>query len=366
MKRLLIIFTSATLLLSCGGDTKDTAKQLEELKKQRAELDKEITELELIVNADNPVEGTPVAVMEAVPASFRSFIEVQATITGDENINATSQAAGVVSSIYVRPGQSVRKGQTLASLDAAAITQQMKAQEAQLTLLRQLYDKQQKLWAQNIGSEIQLLQAKANYESAQKQYQALVAQRNMYRISAPVSGIVDAVDIKVGDMVSPGSPNGIRVVSLSDMKAEAKLGENYIGKVNKGDAVTLSFNDIGKDILTKLSYVSRSVDPISRAFDVQVWLGSRSDIRPNMSCKMKILNYQNANAISVPVAAVQQTEDADILYLVRGDKAIEARVETGKTSEGYVEIVSGVAPGDLIIIEGQTDIADGEKIVIQK
>lgn len=366
MKRSLIILLTTAILASCGGEEKadnKSAAELAKLKKERATLDEKIAKLEAQVMKDNPGKPVAVTVREMQPEEFNSYIEVQASVSGDENINATPQAPGTVRSVNVRVGQNVGRGQLLATLDAAAVEQQIKAQEAQLTLLKQLYEKQQKLWAQNIGSEIQLLQAKANYESSQKQYEALVAQRNMYTITAPIAGTVDAVGVKVGDMAQPGM-SGIRVVSFDKLKVQTTLGENYIGKVNKGDKVKLIFSETGDTIATKLDYVARSVDPVSRAFNVEVWLGSRKNISPNMSCKMQIVNYSSEKALTVPVSAIQKTSEGEMVYVADKGKAKAVTVKTGRNSNGMVEILEGLQPGDKVVVEGYADLDNGKAIEI--
>lgn len=365
MKRSLIILATTIVLAACGGSSSEGTpeEQLAALKKERTELDKKISELEKEVSKDKPVQATPVAVKEMVATPFRSYINVQGSVTGDENVLATPQAPGVITNVHVSTGQFVKRGQILATLEAASVEQQIKAQEAQLTLTKQLYEKQSKLWSQNIGSEIQLLQAKANYESSQKQYEALLAQRDMYRIKSPISGTVDAVDVKVGDATGPGQ-RGIRVVSVAKLKAKATLGENYIGKVNKGDQVILEFDETGTTINSKLNYVSRSVDEISRAFSVEVWLGSRKDIRPNMSCKMKILNYENNKALTLPVAAVQKTAEGEMVFVVKDGKAKSVIVETGRTSNGNIEILKGINPGDKVVIEGYAEVDDNRPVEV--
>lgn len=367
MKRAIILLLLTTIILaSCGGDDKkanNKAAELEKLKKERAALDEKIGKLEAQVLKDNPGKATPVTVQEMQPVSFNSYIEVQATVSGDENINATPQAPGVVRAVHVRPGQKVGRGQVLATLDAAAVEQQIKAQQAQLTLVKQVYEKQQKLWSQNIGSEIQLLTAKANYESAQKQYEALVAQRNMYTITAPIAGTVDAVGVKVGDMASPGM-SGIRVVSFDKLKVVSTLGENYIGKVNQGDAVKLIFSETGDSIMTKLNYVARSVDPISRAFNVEVWLGNNRNVSPNMSCKMQIINYNNSDALVVPISTIQKTADGEMIYIMEGGKAKSVAIKTGRNSNGMVEVLEGLKAGDKVIVEGYADLDDGKPVEI--
>lgn len=367
MKRSIIILIATVALAACGGDQSgNSEKELADLKKEREALDEKINKLEAEVLKNKPADAVPVTVLNLTPSDFKSYIEVQAAVSGDENVLATSQAPGTVNNIHVRPGQRVSRGQVLATLDAAAVEQQIKAQEAQLTLVKQLYEKQSKLWEQNIGSEVQLLTAKANYESTKKQYESLLAQRNMYRIVAPITGVVDAVNVKVGDVVgSPAGPvNGIRVVSNSKLKAKTTLGENYIGKVNTNDPVILEFSETGTVLHSKLNYVSRSVDPISRAFNIEVWIGSNKDIRPNMSCKMKILNYNNEEALTVPVATIQKTAEGDMVFVVEGGKAKSTFIKTGRIANGNVEVLEGLKAGDKVITEGYAEVDNGRAVEI--
>lgn len=366
MKRSIILLLTTIILASCGGDEKkanNQAAELDKLKKERAALDEKISKLEAQVLKDDPGKAVAVSIQEMQPANFNSYIEVQATVSGDENINATPQAPGVVRAVHVRAGQKVGRGQLLATLDAAAVEQQIKGQEAQMTLLKQVYEKQQKLWSQNIGSEIQLLTAKANYESTQKQYEALQAQRNMYTITAPIAGTVDAVGVKVGDMASPGM-SGIRVVSFDKLKVVTTLGENYIGKVKQGDIAKLIFSETGDSIVTKLDYVARSVDPVSRAFNVEVWLGNNRNVSPNMSCKMQIINYSNKSALAVPVSAIQKTADGEMVYIVDNNKAKAVAIKTGRNSNGMVEVLEGLNAGDKVVVEGYADLDNGKPIEI--
>ncbi|RYD59536.1 MAG: efflux RND transporter periplasmic adaptor subunit [Sphingobacteriales bacterium] len=367
MKRAVYLLITSAILASCGGEGGgNDQEKLAKLKKDRMEIDVKIRDLEAKAGKTGPQKATPVSVMELQPQAFSAFIEVQSQITGDENVNATPQMPGVVTRVLVKPGQRVGKGQTLATLDAAAVEQQIRAMDPNIALAKAIYEKQQKLWAQKIGTEVQLLQAKANYESAVKGRAAMATQRDMYRIKSPISGVIDAVNIKEGDMANPGTPNsGIRVVSKDKLKAEANLGENYLGKVSQGDPVTLVLPDINETINTKLSYVSQAIDPVSRSFKVEVRLGGNKKLHPNMSSEMKIANYEKSSALVVPISLIQKTAEGDMLYIVEGNKAKAVIVETGRTSEGMIEIVSGLNAGAKIITAGYEDLDNGELVAIK-
>ncbi len=362
MKQIIAILLTATLLSACG-ETEDNATKVAKLKKERAEIDIQIRKLEAAGAGKDSTKSVPVSITDVQPQSFQSYIDVQASITGDENVLATPQAPGIVRQVLVRPGQKVGRGQTLAILDASAIDQQIAAQDAQVSLLRSLYQKQQQLWAQNIGTEVQLLSAKANYEAATKQRAGLVAQRNMYRITSPIAGSVEEVSLKVGDMAAPGQM-GIRITNANKLKAEAKLGESYLGKVRVGDPVTLIFTDLADSMNAKLTFVAQAVDPVSRSFTVQIRLGSSQKLHPNMSARMKIANYSVNNALVVPVAAIQKTGEGDMVFVADGKVAKSVPVQTGRNANGMVEILSGLKAGDRVVTAGYEDLDDGTTIKV--
>ena len=363
MKKLILLLMSATVLAACGSNN-GKKEDIEKLKKERSALDQKIKALEGPVN-DSAKKATPVSIMEVQPTDFISTINVQSQITGDQNTFASSQAPGIVNNVLVHTGERVSKGQVLATLDVAAMEQQIEGQQAQLTLAKTVYEKQKNLWAQNIGTEVQLLQSKANYESAQSQQAALIAQKNMYRVLSPITGVVDQMNLKVGDATAPGAQS-IRVVNTDKLKAEANLGENYLGKVKTGNPVTLIFPDLNDSVKTSLTYVAEAVDPMSRAFLVQVKLNNNHNLHPNMSCIMKIGNYESKNTLTVPIAVIQKTSKGEMLYVADGDKAKAVYIKTGANSNGLVEVLSGLNAGDKVITAGFEDLDNGDPITTQQ
>lgn len=360
MKRLYFLLIPALILASCGGGS-ETGGDLVSLKKQRAALDAKIKELEAGSKDSLSGKVTAIAIQEVQSSVFNGFIEVQSQITGDEVVNATARTMGTVNNIYVQVGQHVSKGQVLGTLDDAVAEQQIKAMEPQIELAKALYEKQQKLWKQNIGTEVQLMSAKTQYENLLKQKAVAKAGKDLNNIIAPISGTVDYVGLKVGDQSSAGF---IRIVNTSKLKAEANLGENYIGKVKIGDPATLIFPDMQDSINAKITYVSKAVDPLSRAFMVQIKLGSDSKLHPNMSCIMKISNYENPDAIVIPVSVIQKTARGEIVYVTDGKTAKSVTITTGRSSNGKVEVLSGLEPGDKLIVAGFEDLDNGSRIKV--
>ncbi len=363
MKQLIYLLIPAMVFASCGGGKTD-GDNIEQLKKQRAELDSKIKKIEASKPDSLKAKITPVSITAVEPTDFNAYVEVHSQVTGDENILATSQMAGIVKSISAHVGQKVSKGQVLALLDATTIEQQIEGMGPQLNLLKSIYEKQQSLWAQNIGTEVQLMTAKTNYESTQKQIASLKAQRDLYRVVSQINGVVDNVNLKIGEVCAPGM-NGIRVVSYDKLKAEASLGENYLGKVTQGDKVLIVLSDINDSIKATLTYVSRAVDPVSRSFTVQVRLPNNSKLHPNMACVMRISNYENPHALVVPVSVIQKTSEGEMLYIADGNKAKSVLVTTGRNANGMVEILSGLKAGDKVITKGYEEMDNGQQITIQ-
>ena len=364
MKRLIYLLIPAIVFAACDNGKQDKGAELAKLKQERSALDLKIKALEGPAN-DSSKKATPVSMIEVQYTDFISTINVQSQINGEENIYASAQAPGIVNNVLVHAGEHVNKGQVLATQDAASIKQQIEGQPAQLTLAKTVYEKQKTLWSQNIGTEMQLLQAKANYESAQSQQAALLAQKDMYRIVSPITGVVDQMNLKVGDATSPGAQS-IRVVNTDKLKAEAELGENYLGKVKTGNPVTLIFPDLNDSVKTTLTYVAEAVDPMSRAFLVQVRLNNNHNLHPNMSCIMKIGNYENKKTLVVPISVIQKTSKGEMLYIADGNKAKAAYIKTGANSNGLVEILSGLNPGDKVITAGFEDLDNGDPITTQQ
>jgi multidrug efflux pump subunit AcrA (membrane-fusion protein) len=153
-------------------------------------------------------------------------------------------------------------------------------------------------------------------------------------------------------------------VSYDKLKAEASLGENYLGKVKQGNPVLIVLPDINDSIKTTLSYVSQAVDPVSRAFVVQVHMASNSKLHPNMSCIMRISNYENKAALVVPISVIQRTSQGEMLYIADGNRSKAVYVTTGRNANGMVEILSGLKTGDKVITKGYEEMDNGKQIEI--
>lgn len=376
MKKTILYLTALVLLASCSAKKAETdgalaekKAELESLKKERDEITGKIKSLEEeIAKSDTTVkapEGELVQIAKVAYAPFTSYIELQARIDASENVLVTPQMPGVIEKIFVTEGQAVSKGQTLAELDNDAMVKNIETLETQLNFARDVYNKQKALWDQKIGSEIQYLSAKNNVETLEKSLAAANEQLESTKMKSPISGIVDAVDIKIGQIGSPGY-TGIRVVNTNSLKVKGEVSEAYAAYVQTGDNAKLSFPDLGKEVDSKISFVSKVINPQSRTFTAESKIGSDGIFKPNMIAIMKIADYENPKAIAIDVNLVQQSTNGSYVYIVKeeGGKNIAQRKEVtvGKVYNGVAEITTGLTAEDKIITIGYQEVVDGQEV----
>ncbi len=369
MKKILFpaIFGIIALTISCKQEQKDeNAKQaeLEKLKKEVAGKQAEIAKLEgeLALNDSSKYDKTKtVELTILVPRVFNNCIDVQGRVDADENLAVSAQTGGMVTNIFVKVGDEVHKDQILAELDSKVIQQGISELQNALDLATTLFEKQKILWDQKIGSEVQFLSAKNQKESLEKKMATLRQQGEMSKIKSPINGIVDAVDLKLGQAIMPGLP-AIRVVNLSTLKVKGEVSEVYASKIKIGNPVEIIFPDKHDTLKTKITYAAKVINPLNRTFTVTVNLDNNKEYHPNEVTILKIIDYTNPDALVVPVNTIQKAEDGDFVFIAVGNSVKKARVKVGKTYNGQAEITDGLKEGDQLITKGFQELNEGEEV----
>jgi RND family efflux transporter MFP subunit len=362
MKKLLYI-PALVVLAACSNKPKDKTAELADLKKQQTEINDKIVKLEAEIGTKTLDKVTEVGVVTLQPGSFVNYVQIQGKIDAEDNVTAYPQTPGTIVALNARVGQRVSRGQVLAQLDNSVIKQQIAQAESQASLNRTLYQRQKALWDQKIGTEVQFLQAQTALQSSEKQVSALRQQANLSRIIAPISGTIDQMDLKLGQVAQPGQ-TGIRIVNADKLKVKADVPESYVSSVNTGNTVKILVPDANDSLTTRVTFAAKAIDPVSRSFAVEVKLPVRKSIRPNMTAILKIADYSKSNAIVVPVKAIQRSEEGDYVFLNNAGTAKRVVIKAGKTYGGQTEIVSGLKAGDQLVTEGVTDIEEGDKIKV--
>ena len=366
------LFLVGTLLLaSCGGSNKDPKAQLEKLKSEQAATQAKIIELEAKTGGPVVAAATPVSVMNAKPESFKSYLEVQGRVDFDQNATVGSRAAGSLTSIRVQRGDRVGKGQVLATVDASILDASAAELRTRMDLAKTIYEKQKGLWDQQIGTEIQYLQAKNNYDALRRNLATLNQQRALYSVVAPFAGTVDEVLPKLGEITAPGAPV-VRLTSGTGGKILVDVSEAYGNSIKAGDNAVVTIPDLGdQELPATVRVVSRSINATSRTFTVELRLKSdkAAGLRPNMVATVRIQNYAQANATVIPVDLVQHDEQNSYVYIVAQEagKAVAKKriIKTGNTYNGKVEVTSGLTAADQIISGGYQNLNEGQKVAVQ-
>jgi len=361
------------LLAGCSAATKEEDKQarLEKLKSEQAKVTSEIQKLQAEILKENPEAASAraknVTVTELLPKAFDHYIQTQGNVETDNNVMVSAKSMGVVTQIFVSEGQAVSKGQVLAQIDNSVVVAGIEELESQLTLANTVFERQKNLWDQKIGTEVQFLQAKANKESLEKRLTSLKEQNEMTRIKAPIAGTLDELNVKIGENIAPGMP-AARVVNSTDLKVKANVSEAYVTSIRKGNKVAVIIPELKKELVATVTFVGRSIDPVSRTFAVEVKLPNHPDLRPNMTATLRVVFDSYASALVVPVNVIQDINGEKVVYVaeLNGNQAIARKrvVEVTGVYDNQAQVKSGLAKGDKIISFGYQGLSDGEIVKI--
>lgn len=374
MKVYYAIALTTSLLAACSQEKKSDVQskrdELTELKKQESELTAKIKTLEgdlakLEPKNEEVTRVKDVTVAPVTATTFRHFVELQGTIDAKNNVQVSPKSSGVVTAVYVKEGDNVRAGSVIAKVDDQLLRESIAEVKTQLSLASTVYEKQAALWKQQIGTEIQYLQAKNNKETLERRLSTLNAQLSQSSVTSPISGVVDQVNVKIGQSAMPGV-GLVRVVNLSQLKVVAKVADTYSGSVRKGDDVMIRFPDLNRELNSRVSFVSTTVDPLSRTFTIEAPLPSDNSLKPNMLAQVKINDKTVGNAIVINQNLIQSTENGQLVYIAvneGGKKVAKARtVKTGESYGGKIAVTEGLKAGDQLVTVGYQDLVDGQPI----
>jgi membrane fusion protein (multidrug efflux system) len=388
MKSTSTIFLLFIVLMSaCGNQDEGSVSaiisngNLEELRAKKKELASQLAGLEeeiaLLDEAIGEKAGNKklslVTTHKASVSNFDHYVELQGDVTTQQNVLVYPEAAGTLLKVYVKKGQRVNKGQLLGSIDDGGMSSQLAQMETQLALAETTFKRQERLWEQKIGTEIQYLQAKANYESLENNVKQFKGQLSKFSITAPFSGIIDDVIKDQGTVVAPAGPGSevFRIVNLSDMYIEVDVPESYIANVVPGKAVKVFFPILNKTIESKIRQTGNYINPNNRSFTIEVPVPNPDGkIKPNMTAKVHINDYTNPQAILIPQSIISENAEGEQYAYIASDikdnvgVAHKNIITTGKTQGDFVEVLSGLNAGDNVIEEGARSVKDNQQVKI--
>jgi RND family efflux transporter MFP subunit len=372
------LLTYASLLLlsigvaSCTGNDLDAKKaELEGLKSQLSEITTQIKALEAELIAADPAfaaaakKSLLITTVAATKGDFTHFVEVTGSVLSKKNVNISAETGGRILDIPAIEGMRMSKGQVLAKIDSESIQRSIEELENNLSLARTVFEKQERLWNQKIGTEIQYLEAKSRKEGLEKSLASLRTQMAKAAVRAPFNGTVETVRVREGELVQPGSQM-FQFVGESDLFIEADISESYIGVLAKGDSVEITFPSIKKTITTKVSATGSIINPNNRTFKVEVFLPSLPEVKPNMISVLKIQDYKNKESVIVPSHLILADTKGDYLFAVENGVAKKKYVKRGYTSGDQTEIVEGLVGTEMLVDKGFREVGDNFSVNVSK
>ena len=386
MKNSLLLFC-ILLFIQCGSSDKQTtaeiiaSKDLAAIQTKKAEVVKSMNTLkqeleslnEVIGQLDNEQKFLLVTSIETKVAPYDHFVSFQGTLETDKNILMYPEIPGLLKSINVVEGQSVKKGDVLAVISDSGLIDQLQQLEIQLALAKTTYERQNRLWEQKIGSEMQFLQAKTQYLSLEKSIAQMKDQVAKTTIKAPFDGIVDHLLADVGSSLAPGMTPVVRVINLDEMKVSAEIPEIHLINIKKAAKVAVNIPVLNKTLPAQINAVGNFINPNNRSFRVEIGLeNSSGDLKPNMTVLLNINDYQNEAAILVPSKNILEDQaGAKYVYTLEAVpgqedmyKAIKTFVKTGKNADNKTEILEGLSAGDLLVEDGIRLVKDQQLVKI--
>ena len=387
MKNTYLLIIITVFLNSCSNKKEPSLEEIlatndvELLKSRKSEIDAKLEELSLDLNqlnnklnVLNKDRSTPlITTITTSEQQFNHFIELQGNVKTKQNVLVYPEMPGILNKVYVKEGQKVKKDQILATIDDGGLSQQLMLLESNEQLAKTTFERQKRLWDQQIGSEIQYLQAKTSYDSQKNATRQLKKQLDKFTIRAPFSGIIDDVFKEKGTVVAPGPGAEIfRIINLSNMYIETDVPESYISSIKKNKMVEVNFPILGRSYDSSIRQVGNFINPSNRTFRIEVGIPNLDgEIKPNLTAKLRLNDYSNSNAILIPQSIISENaKGQQFIYVVKDNKeknqvyAERLVIETGKTNGDFIEVTKNLDANVEVILEGARSVNNGQVVKV--
>jgi membrane fusion protein (multidrug efflux system) len=377
MKNLLIITILTGLFAISCTDKPEVEQKKEELKGYQEDLkslNNKISALEDKISemdstfGKKEIKKTLITAFDVNPTYFEHKVEMRGSVESRRNVTIGSEIPGKIQRIHVKEGQQVKKGQTLMTLDASVIRNNIAELKTSMELAETVYERQENLWKKKIGTEMQFLQSKNNYESLQRKLATANSQLDQSIIKAPFNGSIDEVIAKEGEIAQPGMPM-VRIVNPDDVYIKSDISERFIGVFKKGDEVEIYFPSQDKRLMSKITSVGQVINSQNRTFEAEIAVpDGLNSVTPNQVVVLKLRDYTNEAAFQVPTMVIQKDSKGSFVYRIKkkGDNMIatKSHIETGVSYENNTEILKGIQAGQKVAHLGVRDLSEGVLVKI--
>ena len=381
MKKILIIISS--LIFSCQSENKSVIEVIEsnnidliklkreEINNKQQKIYKELNLIDLKLDElENNSKYPIVSTIKIIEQKFKHYVELQGDVKSDKVISIYPEFSGMINEIFIKSGENVDEGQILATIDDGGLKQQLSQLQITYNLAKTTYERQERLWNQKIGSEIQYLESKSMFEAQSEAIEQLNKQLSKTVIRAPFSGTVDNVIVKKGEVVYPGRSNLMLLVNMQEMYVESKVPENYINSITKGKDVIIEAPVLNMILKSKISLVANYINPLNRTYRIEAKIPDNDyKIKPNLNVKIRVNDYTNENAILILLnhINIDSNNDEYVYKIIKKDGknyASKTIVETGRNNGDFIEVLKGVNISDEIVSEGARKITNNSEVKI--
>ena len=387
MRKIYSLFIITVILISCTEKkiisieslvSTGTLTELKEKKKEIASnlesINKDLEAINRAISKKDTVKKLPlITTFTTKTEVFNHYLEIQGNVKTKQNILVYPEIPGILRKILVKEGQRVSKGQLLAVIDDGGLSNQVAQLEATTQLAKTTFERQKRLWEEKIGSEIQFLQTKTNYEAQRNSLQQLKSQQSKASIRAPFSGVIDDVLKEPGTVIAPGQGSEVfRIVNLKNMYVEAEVPEKYIASITKNKEVKVAFPVLGETLISQIKQVGSFINPNNRSFKIEVSVANKSgNVKPNLTAKLQINDYTKMKAILIPQSIISENAKGEqFIYILKDKKpnneAVAARliIETGKTQGDMIEVTKNLSENAEVIMEGARSVNNGQVVKV--
>ncbi|MDB2599440.1 efflux RND transporter periplasmic adaptor subunit [Flavobacteriaceae bacterium] len=381
MKKIFIIVSS--LIFSCQSENKSVSEVIasnnieliklkrEEINNKQQEIYKKLNLIDLKLNElENNSKNPIVSTFRIIKQDFNHYVELQGDVKSEKIISIYPEFSGIINELFVESGESVGKGQILATIDDGGLKQQLSQLQITYNLAKTTYERQERLWGQKIGSEIQYLESKSMFEAQSKAIEQLTKQLNKTIIKAPFAGIIDNVIVKKGEVVYPGRSNLMLLVNMQEMYVESKVPENYINSITKGKDVVIEAPMLNIALKSKIRLAANYINPLNRTYRIEAEIPSNNyKIKPNLNVKLKVNDYTSKDAILIMLnhINIDSNNDEYVYKIINKDGknyALKTIIETGKNNGNFIEVLKGLTENDEIVSEGARKITNNSEVKI--
>lgn len=376
MKNWILVIGIATVAYSCESKSTDNLAELKQqkdsLKSLYDDIAAQIAVIDQQIKAADTTARLPLVTLNTVEVKpFSHFVEIQGAVETGGNALLYPETPGTITAILVKEGATVNKGDVIMKIDADVLQSTLTEVETQYELAKDVFEKQERLWKDKIGSEVQYLQAKNNKESLEQRMKTVKQQIGMYVIKAPISGIVDEILPKVGEAAMPGMPVA-RVINYNETYVKADVSEKYVGMLKEGTLVNVSFPTIGKEYQSTVKRVADFINPTNRSFKIYIDLSNvKTDLKPNLLADISVRDFTLDTAVVLPSSIIQQDRNGnDYVYIIQTSSnqnvVKKVIIKPGFSYQNQTVVLEGLKGDEQYIDKGSRSVQDGDVVEVKK